>query len=254
MTIKTPPTKPVRKPAQQLIELPEDSGAIFQAIGIVPGEVNLEKPASVTVEGKQYPLFYTPERKGVFDALQKNIDACGSSQRLIVYPRVKHLPGRENNYQIAFTAIGFIGREPRATCLSKELNDFEFHLSGLWQQIPVCSIPCITVQKNYSKERLDFIKQTDVSTKVQVLKASHIPVNWSNPPVKPFRFNPRLDKELQGRAPFVQVTAKFTPDRDVFDFVSLRSLPASNSPKCLKAGKQDKADALSIYREKGVAK
>ncbi len=38
--------------------------------------------------------------------------------------------------------------------IDQELQDFEFKLSGLWQFIPVCQSPCITVQKNFSEERL----------------------------------------------------------------------------------------------------
>jgi hypothetical protein len=41
---------------------------------------------------------------------------------------------------------------------------------------------------------------------------------WSNPPIRPFRFNPKLDKEQQGQASFVEITAVFVPERDVFEF------------------------------------
>jgi hypothetical protein len=36
---KTSPAKPKPNPQQTLIELLEDSGAIFQAVGIIPGDV-----------------------------------------------------------------------------------------------------------------------------------------------------------------------------------------------------------------------
>jgi hypothetical protein len=256
---KTSPSKPIPKPkpkpSQSLIELPEDSGAIFQAVGILPGDVTFsDQGASITVEGKQYRLFYSGEHRNAFQALKMHVKATGSSQRLIVYPYVRHLPKREQPYQLAFQVVGFIGK-PIEGCISGELTDFEFRIAGLWQFIPVCATPCITVLKNFSSERVDFIKQATVEEKVRFMKASHIPLLWSNPPVRPFRFNPRLEKEQQGKAAFVQLTARFLPDHDAFEFVAMRCLPASNSPKGLKAGKKDKAEALAKSKsQQGKAK
>ena len=211
--------------------------------------------ASITVEGKQYPLYYSTEHRGAFQALKMNVKATGPLQRLIVYPQIRHFPKREDTYQLGFQVVGFVGRKPVSGCISEELQDFEFRMAGLWQFIPVCPMPCLTVLKNFSQERLVFIKEADVSAKVKFMKGSHIPLLWSNPPVRPFRFNPRLDKEQQGSSPFVQITARFLPDRDAFEFVAMRSLPATNPPKFLKAGKKDKADVLAKSKtQQGKAK
>jgi hypothetical protein len=247
---KTSPTKPIvkpkPKPRQELIELPSDSGAIFQAVGILPGDVAFEEQgASITVEGKQYRLFYSREHRNAFEALKLNVKATGSSQRLIVYPYVRHFPKKDQPYQLAFQVVGFIGKTPIEGCISQELQDFEFRISGLWQFIPVCGTPCITVLKNFSSERVSFIKEATVEEKVRFMKASHIPLLWSNPPVRPFRFNPRLEKEQQGSSAFVQIMALFNPDQDIFEFKALRCPPASNSPRGLKAGKKDKAEVLA---------
>ncbi len=243
---KTSPAKPKPKPRQSLIELPEDSGAIFQAVGILPGNVAFEEQvASITVEGKQYRLFYSKEHRNAFEALKLNVRATGSSQRLIVYPCVRHFPKKEQPYQLAFQVVGFIGKTPIESCISQELQDFEFRIAGLWQFIPVCATPCVTVLKNFSSERIGFIREATVEEKVRFMKASHIPLLWSNPPVRPFRFNPKLEKEQQGSSAFVQITARFLPDEDIFVFKTLRCLPASNSPKGLKAGKKDKAEVLA---------
>lgn len=242
---KTSLAKPIPKPRQELIELPEDSGAIFQAVGILPGEVVFDNPgASIMVEGKQYPLYYSTEHRGAFGALKLNVKATGPLQRLIVYPHIRHFPKREETYQLGFQVVGFVGK-PTEGCISEELQDFEFRMAGLWQFIPVCSIPCLTVLRNFSEERLVFVKEAAVVEKVKFMKASHIPLLWSNPPVRPFRFNPRLDKEQQDSSPFVQITTRFLPRSDAFEFTAMRSLPATNSPKFLKAGKKDKADALA---------
>lgn len=239
--------KPVIKPKMALVELPEDTDVFFQAVGILPGSVEFgEKQASIKVGEKVYQLNYAREHKNAFQALKLAVKKKGASQRLIVYPTIRHFPSRDEPLQVAFQTVGFINPDPVEGCISKEIQDFEFRLAGLWQFIPVCQTPVVTVLRNFNDERLAFVKVADLQAKVRFLKASHIPLLWSNSPVKPFRFNPKLDKEEQGKAAFIQVTAKFLPESDTFEFVTLRGLPASNSPKYLKAGKADKAEALKL--------
>jgi hypothetical protein len=79
--------------------------------------------------------------------------------------------------------------------------------------------------------------------KVNFMKASHIPVLWRDAPVPPFRFNPKLDKETQGKASFVQIKARFNSSRDNFEFVELLASPSDEPPNYLKAGKKDKLEA-----------
>lgn len=239
--------KPVIKPKMALVELPEDTDVFFQAVGILPGKVEFgEKTASIKVGAKIYQLSYAREHKNAFLALKLAVKKKGASQRLIVYPAVRHFPSREEPLQVAFQVVGFISPDPVVGSISEDIQDFEFRLAGLWQFIPVCQTPVVTVLRNFNNERLAFVKVADLQQKVRFLKASHIPLLWSNSPVKPFRFNPKLDKEEQGRAAFIQVNAKFLPESDTFEFVALRGIPASNSPKYLKAGKADKAEALKL--------
>src|SRR3569832_1633036 len=170
----TSPAKPIPKPKptppQSLIELPEDSGAIFQAVGILPGDVTFsDQGASITVEGKQYRLFYSGEHRNAFEALKLNVLATGPLQRLIVYPYVRHFPKKEQPYQLAFQVVGFIGKIPIEGCISEELTDFEFRIAGLWQFIPVCATPCITVLRNFSSERVVFVKEATVGERVKFM-------------------------------------------------------------------------------------
>lgn len=72
------------------------------------------------------------------------------------------------------------------------------------------------------------------------MKAAHLPLLWKDSPVNPFRFNPKLDKEQQGRPMFVQIKAKFIPQRDVFGFIEQLAETLEESPKFLKASKKDK--------------
>ena len=241
--------------------LPENQDAIFQAIGIIAGEVAFSgKKTSITIADKQYPLFYSSTRKKAFEALKIHINSTGQSrQRLIVYPKVIHFPKPEQPYQIGFQFVGFVSdnvtqveettQRPSST-ISNDFQDGEFKLSGLWQFVPICQTPCITVQKNFSDSRLKFIKEATLEQKVNFLKASHIPLIWKNPPVQPFRFNPELEKEQQGNASFVEIKATFLPLQDVFEFSSLCSRPSQKPPKSLKASKKDKAQALQAKNQR----
>jgi hypothetical protein len=130
------------------------------------------------------------------------------------------------------------------------LQDTEFKLSGLWQFIPVCQTPCITIQKNFSDSRLTYIKEATIEQKVNFMKASHIPLIWKNAPVRPFRFNPKLNKQKQGNASFVEIKATFLPLQDVFEFSSLCSRPSPKPPRSLKAGKKDKTQALQAKNQR----
>lgn len=221
----------------------EASGAIFQAVGIITGEVKLnsEGSSTVTIGKKQYPLFYISRKLKVFEALKKEIEATGNQTfRLVVYPKAIHFPKKEQPHQIAFQLVGF-DRGRFQDVVSGDLEDLEFKLSGLWQFIPVCPTPCISVFRNFTPERLDYIKQAEPARKVRFMKSSHLPLLWKDAPVKPFRFNPKIPKQEQGHAVFVTLKAKFLPGRDVFGFVALTAPPMETAPKFLKASKQDKA-------------
>ena len=226
------------------------SGALFQAVGIITGKVNFilegdNERSTITIGNKEYPLFYAPRKQRAFEALKKEIEATGeSTQRLIVYPKFTHFPGRDQPPNIGFQAVGF-DKGRHSEVISQQLQDMEFKLCGLWQFIPVCRTPCISVFKNFTKERLDYIKQSEPARKVKFMKASHLPLFWRDALVPPFRFNPKAPKEEQGRPVFVQIKAKFVPHRDAFEFDSLLELPRELPPKFLKASKDDKATVMA---------
>ncbi len=221
--------------------------AIFQAIGVVKGEVYFteEGKATVTIFGKEYPLLWASRKLRAYDALKKEIEATGNHiQRLVVYPKAIHFPKRDQPHAIAFQLVGFDkGLDTQG--ISQVLNDFEFKLSGLWQFIPVCRTPCISVLRNFTPERLEYIKQADPASRVRFLKASHLPLLWKEPPVQPFRFNPKAGKD-QGHPAFVQVKAKFLPQRDVFGFSEQLAPPSEKAPRFLKASKKDKAEVQQL--------
>jgi hypothetical protein len=227
---------------------PEHKGAFFQAVGILPGEVSFEEGsimAKVTVGGKEYRLLFKPRLMSAMVALKLEIKQSGSTtQRLIVYPKVMHFPKQEQPHQLAFQLVGF-EKDPASSAISTELEDFEFKLSGLWQFIPVCRVPVISVFRNFDEAIHQNLKKLDEAVaakkKVNFMKATHVPLIWKDAPFKPFRFNPKLEKEEQGRPLFLQLKAKFIPAKDGFEFVALLAPPLEKAPKFFKASNDDKA-------------
>jgi hypothetical protein len=256
MTLSKPRLKPAStpKPKVEIIELSEDSGAIFQAIGVLPCEVQVEpKSFQVKVEGKTYRLWYASEKRQVAHALRRRVKETGVNQRLIVYPHVLHLPKKP--YEISFQLVGFVNESaPKRHPALNELQDMEFKLCGFWRFIPVCRIPVVSVHKNFNEERLKIIKEANVQDRVKILKPTHVPLDW-DAPVTPLRFNPKQPKEQMQPPTFVQVLAKFSPERDLFEFIALSSPPANNSPRFMKVRKSDKLEASAAKRkEKAIAK
>ncbi len=249
-----PPVPPESVPEEtpavdaQVEPTAEEAKSFFQAVGIIAGEVEFDDndQCQVIIGQKQYPLFYASNHKRAYEALKKEIEATGKKyQRLIVYPRLTHFPKREQSHHMSFQLAGFDnGREPSG--VASELKDFEFKLSGLWQFIPVCQIPCISVFKNFTDDRLSHIKKIEPGKKVRFMKASHIPIIWKEAPVRPFKFNPKLDKQQQSRPYFVQVRANFLPEKDIFVFTKLSAEPTEAVPRFLKASKKDKTEAQKL--------
>jgi hypothetical protein len=238
---------------------PETSSAFFQAVGILPGEVSFEEGsimAKVTVGGKEYRLLFKPRLMSAMVALKLEIKQSGSTtQRLIVYPKVMHFPKQDQPHQLAFQLVGF-EKDPASSAISMQLEDFEFKLSGLWQFIPVCRVPVISVFRNFDETIHQNLKKLDEAVaakkKVNFMKATHVPLIWKDAPFKPFRFNPKVEKEEQGRPLFLQLKAKFIPAKDGFEFVALLAPPLEKAPKFFKASNDDKATVQKEKRKKAT--
>lgn len=247
--VKPPLPKPTKRPSPPPSDpnTPADLplNAVFKAVGIVVGIVNFnEKFATLTIGVHQYPLRFSPKHKKAWSALKKQSqNNPGQLERLIVYPRIMHFPKREILHVVSFQLVGF-DSDKTVKGITKELQDFEFTLCGLWQFIPVCQTPCISIFKNFKQERLDWIKEKEAFKRVGYMKPTHIPVIWKDAPIRPFRFNPKVEKDKQGTATFVEIVARFIPGRDVFGFVKMLSTPLEKCPRFLKARKEDKMEAI----------
>ena len=243
----------VEKPKPQETQ-PDESQAetttrFFQAIGVIVGEVSFDEQefAKVTIKGQDYPLLYVPRQKYKLRALHKHIKETGNfRQRLVVYPKAFHVPDPHQPHQIQFQLVRF---EPETNQgASEELDNMEFKIAGLWQFIPVCRVPCISVYKNFTSERIEWIKQAEAKRRVGFMKPAHLPVFWKDAPVKPFKYKPKAEE--QDKTAFVKIKAKFNPDKNAFGFISLLETPTIEEvPKFLKPSKKDKQIAQQKKKE-----
>ena len=226
------------------LENEPNNNPVFKAVGVIQGEVTLgeDRTNSITIEGKNYPMRYAAEKHRTLLALKLEIKKTGNNfQRLIVYPRVVHFPRREQPHALLFELVGFEGSSVEDKGIINDLNDLEFKLCGLWQFIPVCRVPCVSIFRNFTEERKLFIKQAEPYVKLRFMKANHLPLFWRDSQARPFRFNPRLDKD-QGRPMFIQVKAKFNPETDQFEFIEELAEPIHEAPRFLKASKTQKGE------------
>ena len=217
----------------------------FQAVGIIKGEVKFndddkKNPLSIVIGNKEYGIHCATRHFAALSGLKKVIAKTGeTTQRLIVYPKVMHFPKRDEAHRLWFQLIGFEAGNYENT-ISHDLKDNEFKLCGLWQFIPVCRLPCISVFLNFKKERLDILKASDDPAKsAKFMKTNHIPVLWRDAPIRPFRYNPRAGKE-QGHSMFVQIKAVFLPERDAFAFVEELGETMEEAPRFMKLPKPGK--------------
>ncbi len=235
-------------------ETTEINQPLFQAVGIVKGEVKFsdeeKNRLTVTISKFEYGIECKKRHSDALSGLKKEIASTGqTTQRLIVYPKVMHFPKKDQPQRVWFQLVGFV-REDKKIGLAEDLADNEFKLCGLWQFIPVCRPPCISIFLNFKQERLDFLKKSDdPATSAKFMKASHIPVLWKDSPVRPFRFNPKAGKE-QGHPSFVQIKAAFLPHRDAFGFVEQLEEPIEQAPFFMKLPKAQGRKNFSAQAKK----
>jgi len=220
---------------------------IFQAIGIIRGEVRFEEDrATIEINGNSYALDYPPMRKSVYIRLRKMVEEQGQSHHcLLVYPRAKHFPEKEKQQEILFQIVRIITKE-NSHPIADQLKDNEFIVRGLWQFIPVCRIPCISIYRNKEQHLLQAVKKANPLKRYNMQKPTHLPFVWKDAPIKPFRYNPKA--ETQDDVGFVQVKAKFLPNKNAFAVDSLVDMPKMEAPPYLKTGKNDKEKAVKMMQ------
>lgn len=228
---------------QELISPFPNDNAMFQGIGIIVGTVTLKdnNRCQVIISDKQYPLLYSSNSPEPYKALKEEIEKTGNQQhRLIVYPQAGYFGSQKKPYQLSFTLVNF-ERPTRTNNIFETLDNFQFKLCGFWQFIPDCPIPCISVYKNFDSGRMSYLKKVTPQRREQFLKAYHLPVIWEEAPVKPFKYNPQLEKDQQEHALFVEIIAQFLPEKNAFNFIQLCSKPSQTAPRFFQMNKQNPA-------------
>ncbi len=237
-------------------ESSNEYGSAFQAVGVVQGKLILDESEKFSLElgSKNYPLFYANSKFWAYKGLKKQIAKTGKNDYpLMVYPKITHFPQKNQPHNLYFQLVAFnAGNRPEDDeTIFKEINNNEFKIFGLWQFIPPCRLPCISVFRNYSPKLLEYIKQGDLSKKVKITKATHVPIIWKESPVQPFRFNPKLKKEEQQPLYFVTIKAKFIPENNLFLFIEQLAPPTETVPRFIKTSKQDK---MELNRQKNKSR
>jgi hypothetical protein len=184
---------------------------MFQAIGVLRGEVTFDEQDRgwVKVKNTTYPLIHCPKFYNTFHCLRNQPQ---KEYKLIVYPRTAHFPQKDQPHALNFQLVAFGDRDSNEGLFGK-LAESEFYLRGIWQFIPVCRSPCITVYRNYSQGRKEFLKEANSRSKITFFRSIHIPLLWKDAP-KPYKFSPKKKDSPK----FVAVKARFLPHKGVFGF------------------------------------
>lgn len=183
----------------------------FKAVGVLRGEVRFNEQqwgeSQLVLGGKPYRLgFKSP---GVAVALGKELaKSRGNRCRLMVYPRTAFPTDRRQSHAICWVAVAF-GEE-----LPGDLADGEFIISGAYQKLPCYGYPLVSVYRNRRDDYIEALKGLDDLGKSRFLRPAHLPLVWTDPPVRAATFNPK-SKE-QRPVPFVSVVAKFLIKSDIF--------------------------------------
>ena len=224
------------------------SNKIFQGLGIIEGKIvkrfeDNDKYYNVVVGEKSYQLIINRKKVTNFVKATYNPDEI---QLLLVYPNLVHYPQPKDGSKppkLSFTLVA--GLEE----LRHKLEVNEFKLCGIYQQIGVDRGTVISVYRNKSEKLKSLVNKFEYKAK-KILKANHIPILWEDSPVKPFRFNPKLDKDKQSDRYFVEIKARFFTDREQWEFVELLGEPTLELPDFMKAPKPGGAKSKSENKEK----
>jgi len=102
-------------------------GALFQAVGLILGEITTDGDKTFVIIGeKSYALYYASTHKRAYEALKKEITCTGiTQQKLIVYPRITHFPGGKQPYRLEFQLAGFVGNSVSGEGIESVLEENE---------------------------------------------------------------------------------------------------------------------------------
>lgn len=213
---------------------------LFQAIGVISGNLTQNsqlKRLQVEMDGVKFNLLPNIGNFKAFYCLCSKIDAPLPPQRLLVYPQPIHRPSRKTKQTQISKSVKPIVKEKQPTRMNfvlcgfdlqllAELEVNQFLISGVYQKIPNCKSPVISVYRNKSKQLLSSIERADSQNRSSalLLKAKHIPITLDN-------LTPYSGKNS---AHFVSVKAAFDPATKTMKAIEHLIEPTTKIPKYLK--------------------
>ena len=199
---------------------------IFQAVGLIECTPLVENERlSIAINATQYELrkIYG-SRSQQFELLKQEIEKNGSRQmQLRVYPNIIHDSNKQEIRHL-FSLVRAYADKPK--CLDSPSS---FVFRGIWQYVPYCSTPVISIHRNI--DTLKCYKRLSTAAKKSFIRPQAFPVVWSAP-VEPFVYDPNLEKSEQMPRYFVSVKAIF--DNGRYKVVSMLNEPTLKIPKFIK--------------------
>jgi hypothetical protein len=229
--------------------LPESevNGVMFQAIGIIEGEISVNEKSQLKIilGNRKYRLGYTGKsRKRDYAKLLEEISSQGSKvEKISVYPQVNYKSkskhgGEKAAYEISFNLVSV--EKPTAKGNQKIAGIFgylavgEFQISGYWQYVGLSSCPCITVMRNHSEHLAQKVNKADPKKAKRWLRPNHLPVEWLDSSLEPFKYDSSLKQQEQMPRLFVQTKVRFEPESQKFMVIEELDQPRTKAPRCLK--------------------
>ena len=206
---------------------------IFQAVGIIEGEVeSIDNKLKVSIGTESYDLKFIPgHKKRQWSKLKQEIEEKGNcSKTLIVYPQANL--NKKGEIKITFALSKVESSSELRNRL--QLKEGEFKLAGLWQYPPKGSTPCITIRRNWEQGFVSYLEKIDEKQKAYILRPNHLPVEWSDSPTEAFRWSEGAGSEGK-KADFVSVKGVLVAEEHKFKVVEVLAPPTQTIPKYLKA-------------------
>ncbi len=211
----------------------QPSEAIFQAVGVIEGEVeSIDNKLKVSIGGESYDLKFVPgHKKRQWSKLKQEIEEKGSSLKtLMVYPQSNINKKGEVKISFALSSV----RKGEKSNSDLELRAGEFKLAGLWQYPPKWNSPCISIRRNWEEGLVSYLEKIEEKQKAYILRANYLPVDWSNPPTQALKYSAETVAEGK-KADFAIVKAVFVAEGNNFKVVEVLAPPTQTIPRYLKA-------------------
>ncbi len=210
---------------------PDSEPRIFQALGTILATPYLKGDRlKVTIDGRSYDLLYVKGfQRRSHRSLKAELEKNGSKEMFLkLYPSATFDQSSAEPI-LSFSVANF-------SLDGEKLNNYPkgFVLRGIWQYIPQCKFPVISIYRN--RNQLPAFKKLNAKQQFHFAKPHHIPVVWSAT-IEPFKYNPSVEKSEQMPRYFVEVRAVFKDGLYVVEEM-LRE-PTVEIPRFIKVSKKN---------------